>query len=143
MTRQNLPTIGTNGGVIGRPRKQPPADAAQRIQQLAAEGCNKVNLAAQLGTSAKTLNEWLAADESLQLAFAIGRETERNELHRLILRDARDGEKPNINAMFLLKSRHGYREGDLGDDVSARVNVTINLPATKPMADFIDVTPRE
>ncbi|HEY6643659.1 hypothetical protein [Povalibacter sp.] len=135
--------MGAKGGVIGRPRKLPPADAAQRIQQLAAEGCNKVNLAAQLGTSVKTFNEWLGADESLQLAFSVGRERERNELHQILLRDARDGEKPNVNAIFLLKARHAYREGDIGDDVAARFNVTINLPAAKPMGDFIDVTPEK
>lgn len=130
-------TIGAKGGTIGRPRKQPPLDCAQRIVELAAAGCNKVDLAAQLGTSKDTLNRWLLEDETLQLALATGRERERDELHKLIMRDARDGEKPNINAMFLLKTRHGYREGDLVDNGAARISVTFNLPGAMSRDDFL------
>jgi hypothetical protein len=122
------PTLGTRGGTMGRPRKQPPADAAKRVEDLAASGCNVVDLAAALGTTKEMLRRWMMEDDALQLAFAVGRERERDELHRMILRDARDGEKPNINAMFLLKARHGYREGEPVESGAPRISVTFNLP---------------
>lgn len=122
------PTIGANGAVVGRPRKQPPPDAAKRVEDLAAAGCTVVDLAAALGTTRETLRRWMTENEALQLAFTVGRERERDELHRMILRDARDGEKPNINAMFLLKARHGYREGEPIESGAPRISVTFNLP---------------
>ena len=53
-----------------------------------------------------------------------------------MLRDARDGEKPNVNAMFLLKSRHGYREGDPGEQGN-RLNIVFNLPGAMTREDFM------
>lgn len=121
------PTIGARGGVVGRPRKLPPMDAAIRIEKLAREGRGVVGVASQLGTTREVLRRWMGEDEALTAAFERGKEAERHELHTILLNGARDGEKPNINAMFLLKARHGYREGDTGDSVPS-VNVQINLP---------------
>jgi hypothetical protein len=130
------PSLTARGAVVGRPRREPPADAAQRIEQLTAEGRGVVGVAAELGTTREVLRRWMSADPSLQEAFDVGRERERHELHQLMLRDARDGEKPNINAMFLLKCRHGYREGDAGEQGS-RVNITFNLPGALSRDDFM------
>ena len=133
------PTLGARGGTIGRPRKQPPVDAAKRIEELAAQGRGIVAVALLLGTSRETLQRWMTEDPTLQEAFARGKEAERHDLHQMMIRDARDGEKPNVNAMFLLTTRHGYREGDPGEQPN-RVNVTINLPAARPLSDFIEVS---
>lgn len=122
---------------VGRPRKQPPQDAALKIQQLAAGGCNVKDLAAALGTTREVLSRWMTEDESLALAFAVGRERERQELHDLVMRDARDGEKANVNAMFLLKARHGYREGDPVDSGTPRLQITFNLPGAMSREDFL------
>src|SRR6185437_342633 len=112
------PHLTASGATVGRPRAQPPVDAAVRIQKLAAEGRGIVGVAVELKTARETLRRWMTEDVALQEAFDAGREHERHELHQLMLRDARDGEKPNINAMFLLKCRHGYREGDQGEQGS-------------------------
>jgi hypothetical protein len=69
-------------------------------------------------------------------AFERGKERERDELHRILLRDARNGDKPNINAIFLLKARHGYREGDTGEQPS-RLHVTFALPGAMSREDFM------
>jgi hypothetical protein len=123
---------------VGKPEKRPPPNAAERIERLAADGCTSiVDLAAALRVDRGTLRRWLLEDESLQLAFAIGREKERDELHRILIRDARDGEKPNVNAMFLLKARHGYREGEPADSGIPRVSVTFNLPGAMSRDDFL------
>lgn len=137
------PTLGSQGGTMGRPRKQPPADAAKRVEELAAAGCTVVDLAAALGTTRETLRRWMTEDEALQLAFAVGRERERDELHQMILRDARDGEKPNINAMFLLKARHGYREGEPVESGAPRISVTFNLPGALSPEQYIKTVSNE
>ncbi len=137
------PTLTASGAVIGRPRKHPPSDAAQRIEQLASEGRSIIGLAKELGTSKDTLRRWMTDCPELTEAFERGREQERQELHELLRRDARNGAKPNINAMFLLKCRHGYREGDQGEQGS-RVNIVFNLPGAMSRDDFIKtITPDE
>jgi hypothetical protein len=130
------PTIGSQGGVIGRPRKQPPEDAAAIIQKLASEGRGIMGVASQLRTDRGTLQRWFEENPELREAFEAGKEQERHELHQILLRDARDGEKPNINAIFLLKARHGYREGDTGEQPS-RLNITFNLPGAMSKEDFM------
>src|ERR1700691_6007878 len=97
---------------MAAPRKYPPKDAAATIERLAAQGFAQVGIAKEFGVAASTLKRWMEEEEALQEAFAVGRETERRELHGLIKRDAVAGKPANANAMFLLKCRHGYREQD-------------------------------
>jgi hypothetical protein len=130
------PTIGSGGNVIGRPRKMAPPDAAQRIEAIAEAGASLKGLALQLGTSFDTLRRWMMDDPAPQLAFDLGRERERDKLHRLVVANALDSERPNINAFFILRNRHGYREGgDIGE--GARVNITFNLQAPMSRDDFM------
>jgi hypothetical protein len=141
-------TVTPSGAVMGRPRKvcppytpreirkQPPPDVCATIEELAAAGGTIVGIAAALKTTREVLRRWMTENPALQHAFDFGRERERHELHSLLVRDARDGEKPNINAMFLLKARHGYREGDAGEQGS-RVNITFNIPAALSREDFM------
>ena len=70
----------------------------------------------------------------LQEAFEVGRERERHALHNMLYRQAM--EKGNATAaMFLLKSRHGYREGDQAESAN-KVSINFQLPAPIPLADF-------
>jgi len=128
------PRLTTSGAVVGRPRAQPPVDAALRIEKLAAEGRGVKGAALALRTDLSTLKRWFEEHPELRLAFERGKESERHELHQILVRDARDGAKPNIAAMFLLKSRHAYREGDLGELPSA---VVINLPGSMDREQFL------
>ncbi len=130
------PTLGSRGKTIGRPRKQPPLDCALRIQKLAAEGRPKKGIASVLGVDQETLARWIEENPQLEEAFEAGREHERNELHQLLMRDARDGGKPNINAIFLLKSRHGYKENDPAD-AGNRINIVFNLPGPMSREEFM------
>lgn len=131
-----LPTRGAQGGVIGRPPKPPPADAAERIEQLAAEGRPVVGVAVSMKTTREVLRRWMSEHPELSEAFERGRERERHELHQILINNARDGEKPNINAMFILKCRHAYREGDPGEQPQ-RISVTFNLPGAMTRGDFL------
>jgi hypothetical protein len=70
----------------------------------------------------------------------VGRKLERHTLHNALYRLATEqGDK--IAAMFLLKARHGYREGDQGDQAN-RVSINFTLPgAMKPEAFTVENEP--
>lgn len=126
---------------VGRPPKQPPADAAERIRIAAAGGANLRGVAIACGVGVEAFNRWLGEAPELRDAFDDGREHERRTLHNVLYRAATEGSGKDalIAAMFLLKARHGYREGDQQEQAN-RVNVTFNIPAAMPMADFIEVS---
>lgn len=126
--------------IPGRVLKQPPEDAADRIRIAAAGGANLKGVAAALGTGVDTFNRWLDEQPQLRDALDAGREQERATLHNVLYRAATEGSGKDalIAAMFLLKSKHGYREGDQSEQAN-RVNVTFHIPAAQPMADFVEV----
>ena len=137
MSRQPLksePTITASGAVIGRPRAQPPPDAGERIKTLAAEGHSVRGVASGLRVSPEILNRWFDEHTALREAFDDGRERERHTLHNVLYRMATEGsgKESMIASMFLLKARHGYREGDQGEQTN-RVSINFVLPgAMKP-----------
>jgi hypothetical protein len=77
-------------------------------------------------------------DTELAEAFERGRETERHNLHNKLYRQGMAGLA--IASMFLLKARHGYREGDQSDQ-SNRVAITFNLPGAQPLDKFLEHEP--
>jgi hypothetical protein len=91
-------------------------------------------VAAGFGISADTLRRWFDERADLQEAFERGRERERQTLHNALYRAAT--EQGNMTAaMFLLKARHGYREGDQTTEAN-RVSINFTLPAAMPMEQF-------
>lgn len=122
--------------LIGRPPKRPPADAAERIRAMSAEGHSTVGIAQQLGVGRKTLDKWRAEFPDLDEAYREGVERERYDLHSTLVAKAKAGNI--VAAMFLLKARHGYREGDQSDQ-AGRVNVTIALPGAMTLQQFTSI----
>jgi transposase-like protein len=108
---------------MAAPRKYPPANAIEEIERLAAQGYSIIGIAKSLGVSKETFKRWCEEDETLEEAFEVGRETERQALHALIVQSAVMNKPANANAMFLLKARHGYREMD---SPYAKVDVNVN-----------------
>jgi hypothetical protein len=132
-----VPALGSLGG---QPRKNPPADAALHIRAFSGDGFSIVGIAEKFGIERKTLERWLADFPELKEAFDRGREKERHTLHNGLYRIATqtdDLKAASIAAMFLLKSRHGYREGDPGDQAN-RVSVTFNLPGALTLEQFAE-----
>lgn len=118
----------------GRKPKQPPRDAATRIEAFAADGFSIRGVAAGLGVAQDTFRKWLDDSPELQEAFDNGREKERYALHNMLYRQAI--EKGNSTAaMFLLKSRHGYREGDQSE-TGNKVQINFQLPGALSMEEF-------
>jgi hypothetical protein len=119
----------------GRPHKEAPAvvSTARIIEVMAADGRTVIGIAKALKTSKETLAKWLDEDPELAEAFARGKEIERYELHNGLRRAAKRGNI--VAAIFLLKARHGYREGDQGDSAN-KVSITFTLPGAMKPEEF-------
>ena len=123
------------------PRKHPPPDAAERIRALAADGWSVRGIAAHLGVGQDLLRDrWFVDHAELREAMELGREDERHTLHNRLYRIATEGTGKDaaIAAMFLLKARHGYREGDQQEQAN-RVAITFNIPAATPLDQFMTI----
>jgi hypothetical protein len=118
---------------LGRPMKKPPRNAERLIHDYSADGFSIRGVAAKLGTSQDTLRLWFERHPELQEAFDQGRESERYALHNSLYVAAMSGNA--TAAMFLLKSRHGYREGDQSDTAN-RVTINFTLPGALRMDEF-------
>ena len=105
-------------------RKLPPDGAAEDIQRLAAEGFSQLGIAAHFKVSRECFKRWIEEDEALNEAYELGKETERQALHAMVVASARANKPANVNAFFLLKARHGYVESDNRTKVS--VDVALN-----------------
>jgi hypothetical protein len=105
-------------------KKYPPKNAPEIIQELAAKGFSNIGIAKHFGVAKETVRRWLEEDESLQEAFEMGREVERQALHAAVYRSAMEGKPANVNAFFILKARFGYVEAD---NRSTNVNVGVSV----------------
>ena len=109
---------------MAAPRKLPPEGAAEDVRRLAAEGYSQLGIAAHFNVSRDCFKRWIEEDAELNEAYEIGKETERQALHAMIVASARANKGANVNAFFLLKTRHGYVETDNRTKVS--VDVALN-----------------
>ena len=110
----------------GRKPKTPPANAAARIEAFAAAGHDVIGIAKVFGTTKDVLARWVKEDPAIGEAMEAGREAERYALHNRLYRAAMKGNI--VAAMFLLKARHGYKEGDPANSGN-RVQINFTLPA--------------
>jgi hypothetical protein len=126
----------------GFPPRQPPAAVPTPVlvEALAADGRDMIGVAAAFATSTDTLRRWMDENADLHEAFKRGRERERQALHNKLYRAAMNGN--TVAAIFLLKSRHGYREGDQSDTAN-KVSITFTLPAAVKPEDFAKVVEHE
>jgi hypothetical protein len=119
---------------VAAPRKLPPDGAGEDIRRLAAEGYSQLGIAAHFKVSRECFKRWIEEDEALNEAYELGRETERQALHALVVASARANKPANVNAFFLLKARHGYVE----TDNRTKVSVDVALNSVLVVRDFGD-----
>jgi hypothetical protein len=112
-------------GVMGAPRKNSPSNAALDIERLAAQGHSIIGIAKHFRVSRETFKRWCEEDDVLQEAFEVGRDSHRQYLVSLIAEAAKANKGANSNAMFLLKTMHGFREFDSSN---TKVDVTVTAP---------------
>lgn len=131
---------------MGRPRKTLPANGLQVIRDLASNGVQETVLAKALGMDVKTWQKIRVDDPEANAAWLEAKCLEQDKLVGSLFRQAvgapaeYDAEGKLIRAeqppfapagMFLLKTRHGYREQGPSDGASEgpKVNLVFNLPA--------------
>ncbi|MGY0503820.1 hypothetical protein [Luteimonas sp. e5] len=110
----------------------PPKGAAEKIERWASEATGVKAIARRLGVSLETLNTWMDRHPELRDAMDAGREAEHLMLYNALLKHL---DKSPTPAIFLLKTRHGYREGDQSE-VANRVSINFTLPGAQPMATY-------
>ena len=131
----------TTGRKVGRPRCAVPADAAERIRELAADGWSLIGIAERLGTNRSTLSSWLDNDDALREAFEFGRAHEEHALHSMLFRLAVEKDD-KLAALAILNSRFGWRQDDKGEGAS-RVQITVALPGAMKPAEYLIETTHE
>lgn len=117
---------------MARPRKTLPRGGVEIIRRLASDGCSDTQIAQQLRMDRRTLARIRQENPKAQAAYEEGRAAEETELVGLLMEKARRGDK--VSAMFLLKSRHNYR--DMGpiegqEDEHRSVSIHLNAPMTE------------
>ncbi len=95
------------------------------VEEHAKEGAPNTRIAAALGISRYCFADLLRRQPDAQEALAKGRSANEQELVEILMAKARKGD--TVACLFLLKARHGYREGEARESDS-RPNVIINLP---------------
>ena len=102
------------------------------------KGATKKGAAFALQVSDDVLSRWFNEHPELQEAFEKGRERERQTLHDVLYNAATKGRGKDslIAAMFLLKSRHGYREGEQ-EVAQNRVQINFQLPGARPLDAYV------
>lgn len=140
-----MPEVKIKRG-LGQPRKKPPANALAIIKHAAATGASRRGVAIALGVHVDTMIRWLDESPELKEAFEQGRETERQTLHSVLYDCAVGGQGKDslVASMFLLKARHGYREGEQASEAN-RVSINFTIPGAMPMDKFVienDPNPR-
>lgn len=115
---------------MGRPKKVVPADKLPIIQELAARGVSEKSIAAACGVHDNTVFSRIKREQpEVQEALDRGRAVEHDKLVGVLF-DAATKDGNIVAAMFLLKARHGYKEGE---QQTQQVSVNIALPgAMKP-----------
>ena len=156
MPTDDLPVrlTGPGKGGQGRSSFKVGAKGLKIIEDLTGRGCSLTTIAKVLRMSRDTLREVRMRQPEVEEAYQRGLATEHDALTSNLRRLADEG---NVVAnLFLLKARHGYREGE-----SLEVNVAVNtggvlvVPADISVEDYIrqkqeageiepmrDVTPR-
>jgi hypothetical protein len=129
---------GTPGGPAYRVGKR----GLKMIEELAARGVAEATMAKALRMGKDAFRAAKRRDPAVQEAIDRGRAVEHDKLVGILHGLATAGQY--VPAMFLLKARHGYREGE---QAGANVNVNINtrgvlvVPQQQSVEDFLRDNP--
>lgn len=106
------------------------------VEELAGRGCHLTTIARVLGMDVATLREVRRRDPEVDEAYQRGLAREHDALVGN-LRALADGGNVVAN-LFLLKARHGYREGEAPElNVSVNTGGVILVPNKMTVEDFL------
>jgi hypothetical protein len=118
---------------MGRKKIKLPSNGLDIIRRLAERGVKETDIARALGMSFKTWKRIKDENEEARETLEEARQIEENKLFGMLYEKAMEGD--TVSAIFLLKTRHGYREG--AELVNAnQVNVKITLPGSMDPDDY-------
>ena len=127
---------GKGENAMARPRKRIPRGGLEKINRLAAVGATEAQIASALHMSVPTWRKLRRTDPRAAEVFAEARALEEEALVGRLRRVADDPDHPQalVAAMFLLKSRHHYRDQGPVDGAAAepRVQISLTLPSAMP-----------
>ena len=112
---------------------KPLRGTAEKIKRWASEATPQKVMARRLGIGVRTLKQWLDEDERLRAAYDEGIELEHQFLITALKKQI---DKSPTPAIFLLKTRHGYVEGDRAEQAN-RVQLTFNIPAAPTREEWL------
>ena len=104
----------------------------EQVRRWASESATKGAIARRLGMDHKTFRVLMEQNPDLRAAYDEGIEEEHKTLVDALKRQL---DRSPVPAIFLLKTRHGYREGDQ-TELGNRVSVTFNLPGAMSLDAF-------
>ena len=122
-----LPGAKPEGQAPTFERKEPHPEDLQQIERLAAAGHGIYAISKHLGIDPKTFQRWRKDHPEAKEALARGMEQEEHLIVSELLKILQEKQNP-IPGIFLLKSRHGYQEGQ-GNQTDNRVQIAVTLPA--------------
>lgn len=122
---------GTN--LPERESSKPLRGTHEKVRRWASESTPQKVMARRLGVGVTQFKKWMEEDERLQAAYDEGVESEHQMLVGALKKQL---DKSPTPAIFLLKTRHGYIEGDRVEQAN-RVQLTINLPAAPSREDWL------
>ena len=144
--RFDAPSRRVPNGGSGAPHYKVGRKGLKIIQDLAARGVAEMTIARALGMSRGAFRQAKRRDPAVQDALDAGRAVEHDKLVGVLHDAAMAGQF--VPAIFLLKSRFGYREGtafEVEVNVSAPGGVLV-VPQRKSVEEYLadlarDVTP--
>lgn len=108
----------------GRPKIIPPENAIEIIKSTASRGCSEKTIANALGVSFDTWKRFREEHPELKEAYDQARAVEHDALVGILFDKAMKGDA--VAAMlFLLKSRHNYRDGGITIEDNRRVQIGV------------------
>ena len=121
-------------GRAQKERKLPEPEDLEQIRRLSAKGHGSYAIAKHLGIDQKTWVKWRREFPEVAEAWHQGLEQEEHLILSELLRILQAKDNP-IPGIFLLKSRHGYREGE-SNATDQRVQIQVTLPAALQKEEY-------
>lgn len=138
MTTDNLPArlVPPLPGETGRSHWEVTPLGTQMVEELASRGCHVATIARALGMDATTFRACRTRQPEVDEAYHRGLAREHDALVGN-LRTLADGGNVVAN-LFLLKARHGYREGEPPElNVNVNTGGVVVVPQRQTMEEFL------
>ena len=118
---------------LPRQIKDVPAGGLDLIREYGAKGVRDAEIARRLGMDPSTFRRLVEENEEVGRAYLDARKTEEDALVGMLF-DKAINERDSVAAMFLLKTRHHYRDrGEIQE--RSTPNIVIQLPAAASSAE--------